>query len=81
MKKINLTQIKNKQNPEINLKEMDQLANSIQDIGLKNPIKVKQTDGSYILKDGKIRLEAYQLLGKQKIPAEIEEKTTKTKNK
>ena len=51
--------------------KVEELAESIEQIGLINPITVAERDNKYILVAGLHRLEAYKLLGKDKIEASI----------
>jgi ParB family transcriptional regulator, chromosome partitioning protein len=56
-----------------------QLAMSIEDNGLIHPIMVLQEEDGYVLLSGERRLKAYQLLGKQTIPAIVRQSDKLTK--
>jgi len=51
--------------------KVEQLADSIKEIGLINPITARECNGGYLLIAGMHRLEAFKLLGKETIEANI----------
>jgi len=58
--------------------KLKELADSIREIGLINPISVKKTDEGYLLVSGERRLRAVKLLGLEKIQATLYEKLSET---
>ena len=59
---------------EYNQKELQELADTIQESGLLQPISVLKRDGRYIIIAGHRRKMAFELLKKEEIPATISEK-------
>jgi len=71
---IELSKLKeNPYQPRIEIKkdEIIELANSIKEKGLLQPIVVKREDEEYIIIAGHRRVEAHKLLGKEKIKARV----------
>ena len=54
-----------------NVKELEQLTSSIEELGLIQPITIKKNNNRYTLISGERRLRAFQKLGKKSIPAYI----------
>lgn len=67
----------NPDNPrkEFNPATLEELASSIRQHGVLNPIAVEENNGSYILIDGERRLRAAKMAGLQTIPAEVRSMT------
>ncbi len=61
-----------------NQKDIDELASSIKELGLIQPITVKVMDGNYELISGERRLRAFKQLGIRTIPAYIRETDDQT---
>lgn len=63
----------NPDNPrkEFDLEKLQELASSIRQHGLLNPIAIEENNGSYILIDGERRLRAAKMAGLETIPAEV----------
>lgn len=57
---------------------LQELAESIRQIGLINPISVKKSEDGYLLVSGERRLRAAKLIGLEKIPATLYEKPADT---
>ena len=69
---INISEInKNTGRRQADSEKIKELAESIEQIGLINPIAVAEKNNEYILVAGLHRLEAYKLLGKDKIEVSI----------
>ena len=69
---IELSKLKeNPYQPRIEIKDITELANSIKEKGLLQPIVVKKEDEEYIIIAGHRRVEAHKLLGKEKIKARV----------
>lgn len=72
--KVNEIEI-NEGRRKVDFEKVTEIANSIKEIGLINPITVKEKDSGYLLIAGMHRLEAFKELGKEEIPVHVMEGT------
>src|SRR5579871_1046874 len=67
---LSLAEIKaNERNPRQRLRDIPELASSLQTYGLLQPVVVRPVDGGYVLLAGHRRVEAARSLGWEVIPA------------